>query len=75
MRSHSGLDTGFRSNFIILPERGISIAIMANSDYIGLKVICTSILDILLGEEVQYVKQSLTLYGKKLFDNGFEAKH
>ncbi len=74
VRSHSGLDTGFRSNFIILPERGISVVIMTNSDYIGLKLICTAILDILLGEEVQYVKQSLAHYmAKKLFDNNFEA--
>ncbi|HAG42830.1 MAG TPA: hypothetical protein DCL31_04925, partial [Clostridium sp.] len=66
--------TGFRSNFIILPERGISVVIMTNSDYIGLKLICMAILDILLEEEVQYVKQSLAHHmAKKLFDNNFEA--
>ncbi|WP_291581994.1 serine hydrolase [Clostridium sp. UBA6640] len=74
VRSHSGLDTGFRSNFIILPERGMSLVVMTNSDYIGLKLLCTAILDILLGEEVQYVKQSLAHYmAKKLFENNFET--
>jgi CubicO group peptidase (beta-lactamase class C family) len=74
VKSHSGLDTGFRSNFIILPERGMSVVVMTNSDYIGLKLICTAILDILLGEEVQYVKQSLAHYmARKLFENNFEA--
>lgn len=60
VRSHSGMDTGFRSNLIILPERGIGVVLMTNSDYIGTKILCTSILDILLGEEVDYVKTSLT---------------
>ena len=59
VRSHSGMDTGFRSNLIILPERGIGVVLMTNSDYIGTKILCTSILDILLGEEVDYVKTSL----------------
>ncbi|MBU3208952.1 serine hydrolase [Clostridium algidicarnis] len=59
VRSHSGMDTGFRSNLIILPERGIGVVLMTNSDYIGTKILCTSILDILLGEEIDYVKTSL----------------
>jgi len=52
VKSHSGMDTGFRSNLIILPEKGIAVIVMINSDYIGTKVLCTSILEILLGEEV-----------------------
>lgn len=51
VRSHSGVDTGFRSNLIILPEKGISVVVMINSDYIGIGALCTGILDILLGEE------------------------
>jgi CubicO group peptidase (beta-lactamase class C family) len=56
VRSHSGMDTGFRSNLITLPERGISIGIMTNSDYMSLNNLCTSILDIALGDEIDSIK-------------------
>lgn len=57
--SHMGRDTGFRSNMILLPEKGIGIVVMMNADYIGNKIVCQAILDILLGEDVLYVKRSL----------------
>lgn len=73
VRSHSGMDTGFRSNLIILPERGIGVVLMTNSDYIGTKILCTSILDILLGEEVDYVKKSLASHIVRImFNNNSE---
>lgn len=74
VRSHSGMDTGFRSNLIILPEKGISVVVMINSDYIGTKILCTSILDILLGEEVDYVKRSLASHiVRTMFNNNSET--
>jgi CubicO group peptidase (beta-lactamase class C family) len=74
VRSHSGMDTGFRSNLIILPEKGIAVIIMTNSDYIGLNTICKGILDILLGERVNKLKKSLVHHlGKKLFSENLEA--
>ncbi len=73
VRSHSGMDTGFRSNLIILPERGIAVVIMINSDYIGTKVLSESILDILLGEEVEYIKRSLASHiVRTMFNNNSE---
>ena len=73
VRSHSGMDTGFRSNLIILPERGIAVVVMINSDYIGTKVLCESILDILLGEEVDYIKKSLASHiVRTMFNNNSE---
>ena len=70
VESHSGMDTGFRSNLIILPEKGIAVVIMINSDYIGTKVLCTGILDILLGEEVNYIKRSLASHiVRTMFNN------
>ncbi|WP_346940683.1 serine hydrolase [uncultured Clostridium sp.] len=73
VRSHSGMDTGFRSNLIILPERGIAVVVMINSDYIGTKVLCESILDILLGEKVDYIKKSLASHVvRTLFNNNSE---
>ncbi|WP_346937595.1 serine hydrolase [Clostridium sp.] len=73
VRSHSGMDTGFRSNLIILPERSIAVVVMINSDYIGTKVLCESILDILLGEEVDYIKKSLASHiVRTMFNNNSE---
>ncbi|MBU5590172.1 serine hydrolase [Clostridium sp. MSJ-4] len=71
--SHSGMDTGFRSNLIILPERGIAVVVMINAYYIGTKILCTSILDILLGEEVHYIKTSLAQHIiRTMFNNNSE---
>lgn len=73
VRSHSGMDTGFRSNLIILPDKGIAVVVMINSDYIGTKILCTSILDILLGEEVEYIKKSLVSHiVRTMFSNNIE---
>ncbi len=67
------MDTGFRSNLIILPERGIAVVLMINSDYIGTKVLCGSILDILLGEKVDYIKKSLASHiVRTMFNNNSE---
>ncbi|WP_169306597.1 serine hydrolase domain-containing protein [Cohnella pontilimi] len=57
--SHAGRDTGFRSHLVILPDKGIAVCVMTNSDYQGLKVVWQSVLDFLLGEEVPYIKKSL----------------
>lgn len=64
--SHSGMDTGFRSNLLLLPVKGIAIAIMTNADFIGNKVLCETILDIILGEEIPYVKKSLATHLAKI---------
>jgi len=73
VESHSGGDTGFRSELILLPERGIAVVAMVNADYIGAKILCTSILDILLGEEVDYIKKSLASHIVRImFNNNSE---
>ena len=73
VKSHSGGDTGFRSKLILLPESGIAVVTMINADYIGAKILCTSILDILLGEEVDYVKKSLASHIVRImFNNNSE---
>lgn len=74
VRSHSGMDTGFRSNLLLLPENGVAIAIMTNADFVGNKVLCEAILDIVLGEEVQYVKRSIASHLVKItITSGVEA--
>ncbi|WP_028595950.1 serine hydrolase [Paenibacillus assamensis] len=69
--THSGRDTGFRSNFILLPDLGAAVVLMINSDYIGTQIMCTSIMDVLMGEEVPYTKQSLArLMAKTIINDG-----
>ncbi|TVX94368.1 serine hydrolase [Paenibacillus agilis] len=72
--THSGLDTGFRSNFIVMPDLGAAVVLMINSDYIGTQIMCTSIMDVLLGEEVPYTKQSLARFMAKTIINDGIAK-
>lgn len=73
IRSHSGMDTGFRSNLITLPERGIAIAIMTNSDYISLNNLCTNILDIVLGDKIDVIKESFAHHiAKTMINNDYE---
>lgn len=49
--SHSGRDTGFRSNFLLLPDTGSAVILMCNADHIGLQVLNRTLMDIVLGEE------------------------
>ncbi|TPG85650.1 serine hydrolase [Brevibacillus laterosporus] len=59
VKSHVGGDTGFRSEFMVLPEEGIAVVIMTNSDYVSTQPLCTTILDIVLGQEAILIKKSL----------------
>lgn len=57
--SHSGMDTGFQSILKILPEQGIAVSVMINSDYVWPASVCNSLLDLLLGDHVPYIQRSL----------------
>lgn len=59
VKSHSGGDTGFRSNLVLLPDIGAAIIMMTNSDYIVLNTIFTNVMDIVLGYEGESIKNSL----------------
>ncbi|BBH24346.1 hypothetical protein Back11_56910 [Paenibacillus baekrokdamisoli] len=59
MVSHSGMDTGFQSNLILLPDKGIAVSVMTNSDYVWLYSICMSVIDIVLGTDLQHIKRSM----------------
>ncbi|MWV43192.1 serine hydrolase [Paenibacillus sp. HJL G12] len=61
-KAHGGSDTGFRSNLVILPEKGIAVTIMFNTDYLGLHSVNNAILDVLLGEKVDVIPRSLTMH-------------
>ncbi|WP_211746970.1 serine hydrolase domain-containing protein [Paenibacillus sp. Marseille-Q4541] len=53
--SHSGMDTGFRSNFLLLPDTGSAVIIMCNADHVGIQVLSRTLMDIVLGEEPEYI--------------------
>ena len=56
---HSGRDTGFMSYLIVLPDSGMGVTIMLNTDFIGVKVLVEAILDLLLGKDITLIKRSL----------------
>ncbi|MCJ8014858.1 serine hydrolase [Paenibacillus sp. KQZ6P-2] len=73
-KAHGGSDTGFRSNLVILPEKGMAVTIMFNTDYLGLHSVNNAILDVLLGEKVDMIPRSLTMHvAGILADEGEEA--
>lgn len=47
--SHSGGDTGFVSNLVILPEKKIAVVMMSNYDRAPLRLITNAALDVALG--------------------------
>lgn len=51
--SHSGWDTGFLSDLILLPDEKIAISVMTNCDYVGLGSVTYPILDLLLGSNIR----------------------
>ncbi len=72
--SHSGGDTGFRSNLIILPEKGMAVVGMSNCDYGNVEMITEAALDIINGYEVKNIKISPTpLLYNILVNHGIES--
>lgn len=57
--SHSGWDTGFLSDLILLPDAKIAISVMTNCDYVWLGSVTNPILDLLLGSDIHQFKRSM----------------
>ncbi|MCI0662852.1 MAG: serine hydrolase [Acidobacteria bacterium] len=47
--SHSGGDTGFVSNLVMIPDRSIAVVMMSNFDRAGLRPLTNAALDVALG--------------------------
>ncbi|MBH5318787.1 beta-lactamase family protein [Paenibacillus sp. GSMTC-2017] len=56
--SHSGMDTGFSSHLILLPDHGTAVSLMTNCDFIWLSRLSYMIIA-LLGESVSRITRSL----------------
>lgn len=57
--SHSGRDTGFRSDFLLLPDIGSAVILMCNADHVGLQVLKRTLMDIILGEEPEDIPYAI----------------
>lgn len=57
--SHSGWDTGFLSDLILLPDEKIAISVMTNCDYVWLGSVTYPLLDLLLGSNIHQIKRSM----------------
>ncbi|WP_055667319.1 serine hydrolase domain-containing protein [Desnuesiella massiliensis] len=68
-RSHSGCDTGFLSNLVILPEIKAAVALMMNCDYGPINYIGSNIMDIVLGHKASGIKENLANYTLEIMLN------
>jgi CubicO group peptidase (beta-lactamase class C family) len=57
--SHSGGDTGFRSIFILAPEKNISVMLVCNYEVVRTYDVATAILDILLDKKPFAVRRQI----------------
>lgn len=70
---HSGSNTGFRSNLLIIPEKEIGLVWMTNSDFFGMKSVTDVLLDIVLGHEEKELRYSLaTTLVKTIANDGIQ---
>jgi CubicO group peptidase (beta-lactamase class C family) len=74
--SHSGGDTGFRSFFLLVPEKNISVMVACNYELCQTRDIAHAVLDLVLGQEPGIVKRQIGIdFAEVLMKNGLdEAK-
>ncbi len=71
---HSGSNTGYASDLILIPEKSAAIVILNNCDYGNLDICTDTILDIVLGFDIQPLKISAAYsLAKVLISENYEA--
>jgi CubicO group peptidase (beta-lactamase class C family) len=71
---HTGGDTGYTSNLVLIPEKNAALVFYCNCDYINLLMVTEHILDIMLGYEVEQLKNSAAPeIARILIEKGIEA--
>lgn len=74
VKSHSGCDTGFLSNLVLIPEIKAAVVIMTNCDFAAISTICSNVMSIILGHEVSSIKEFLGIHMlKTILNEGFET--
>jgi CubicO group peptidase (beta-lactamase class C family) len=72
--SHGGGDVGFRTYFLLLPEKSIAVVTMGNSDRFPSADVAIAALDILLGEEPGKLRQWVAVpVGRMMARKGVKA--
>lgn len=65
---HTGGDTGYLSNLILIPEHKAALVFYCNCDYLNINMITEHILDIMLGFEVKPILNSAMFEIARLMD-------
>lgn len=82
---HGGSDSAFRSYFMAIPEKGVAVAVLANTDNLPAGELAKQIIDLILGESAasaEVAEKSATptfidtkkYVGRYLMDNGFTVE-
>src|SRR6185503_7518098 len=74
--THSGGDTGFVSNLVLIPDRKIAVVMMSNYDRAPLRVLTLAALDVALGikpEPVVIKTQIDRMFYKTMLAQGLDA--
>jgi hypothetical protein len=59
--SHSGGDTGFASNLVLIPDLKIAVIVMTNCDYISIRPLTNVALDVAVRETLGFVRSGRTV--------------
>lgn len=71
---HSGGDTGFRSDLLLLPDKNISVMTVSNYELFRSRDVTLGVADILLGHDPEPIKSQIGFaMGEVLAQNGMEA--
>lgn len=70
---HDGVDTGFQSDMVILPDQSIAVVVLANTIPAPMNTVTNSIVDLLLGLEPELPKPPvLVSLSKTLSEHGIQ---
>lgn len=71
---HTGGDTGYASNLVLIPDKNAAFAFYCNCDYGNLNMLTEHILDILLGFEVQpIIPSAVPEIARAIHESGIEV--
>jgi CubicO group peptidase (beta-lactamase class C family) len=71
---HDGVDTGFQSDLVLLPDQSLAVILLANTIPAPLNMIMNTVLDLLLGLEPELPKPPVLVFlGGILAEQGIQA--
>ena len=74
MISHSGGDVGYRTNFVMLPEKSTGVVVLSNCDFTPIGGITNAVLAVMLEFEYRLPKTPVSfLIGRTILENNIES--